>query len=153
MLTIDEFIKFYNHTANNIRERVEEEMNKGEDSYFCEKEIAECFETALRYEQLAKWLTELKEFKENSKWHKVNEELPKESGKYLCCTESGDIFEAYFDSEIAEYDKNESPFGEYRDIFDPITLGYIDSEWCGYGSIIYWRNSIPIPKELEEELN
>lgn len=150
-MTVDEIITYcsdmmnqYNKWANNYRRE-----NYDDDSETPE----ELRLHSTRYKEIVEYLTELKEFKENSKWHKVNEELPKESGKYLCCTESGDIFEAYFDSEIAEYDKNEFPFGEYRDIFDSNTLGYVDSEWCAFDSIIYWRNPVPIPKELEEELN
>ena len=38
----------------------------------------------LEFRQLAKWLKELKQLREQTKWIPCSERLPKKSGKYLC---------------------------------------------------------------------
>ena len=68
-------------------------------------------------------------------------EPPKEEGMYLCINEDGNYFEAYY-SQIYE------EFGIDSAIYDPQTLGFLDTEWQGY-SVTHWMPLPHPPKEVE----
>jgi|GEM_PF-1520414 len=68
-------------------------------------------------------------------------EPPKEEGMYLCINEDGIHFEAYY-SQIYE------EFGIDSAIYDPQTLGFLDTEWQGY-SVTHWQPLPQPPKEVE----
>ena len=68
-------------------------------------------------------------------------EPPKEEGMYLCINEDGNYFEAYY-SQIYE------EFGIESAIYDPQTLGFLDTEWQGY-SVTHWMPLPHPPKEVE----
>ena len=61
-----------------------------------QKEIADCLECAKEHEQLAEWLTELKERREADRWIPVSERLPNKEGRYWITDNEGletdDIF-------------------------------------------------------------
>ena len=84
MKTLDETIKYYIHIENNLRERIEEEQDKKEESVFCEKEIAEFLNTSDTNRKLAEWLTELKNRREDSEIEKRSIEK---------CDKCSDIFD------------------------------------------------------------
>lgn len=53
----------------------------------------DCLECAREHEQLAEWLTELKQRREADKWVITNERLPSDDEPYevLCCDNHGEI--------------------------------------------------------------
>ena len=68
------------------REKAEEQKKQGsiccdslEDTIRAEK----CLECAAEHEQLAEWLTELKQRREADRWIPVSERLPDEYGEYM----------------------------------------------------------------------
>lgn len=50
-----------------------------------------CLECAKEHEQLAEWLTELKERREADRWIPVSERLPDKNGKCLVSLDFGDV--------------------------------------------------------------
>lgn len=75
---------------------------------------------------------------EQFKWIPVDERFPSKEDRYLVINESGNVFDAYFDL-------TEQAFGEWREIFDGVTLGVIDTEWLSVEEITHWMR---IPKPL-----
>ena len=75
-----------------------------------------------------------------NEWRPASEP-PKEEGMYLCINEDGIHFEAYY-SEIYE------EFGIDSAIYDPQTLGFLDTEWQGY-SVTHWMPLPQPPKEVK----
>ena len=74
--TLEEAIKHCHEKAEELRESA--------DLCMLGTEIRnECLECAKEHEQLAEWLTELKERREADKWIPVSERLPEYSGLYL----------------------------------------------------------------------
>lgn len=47
------------------------------------KQIEECYKCAEEHRQLAEWLKELKQLREQTRWTSCNKELPKKAGDYL----------------------------------------------------------------------
>lgn len=76
------------------------------------------------------------------KWISVDDP-PKKGGRYLILFEDGHCCDAEYD-ECIDFD---SPFGEWDAIYDPYTLGYLDSEWRGYQEVTHW---MPLPEEPKE---
>lgn len=104
------------------------------------------------YKQLVNWLNELKTLREDryeSVWTPVKESLPKNTNTYLLY---GKICED--DEEnyifIGEYDADCEQFGYRRDYYDYVTLGFVDTEYIEYYSVIAWH---PMPAEYEESEN
>ena len=87
-----------------------------------------------------------------SEWITVSERLPEKSGDYLVRPSDG-VLEDYSDfSEIMimPYDVDVEAFGWWSDQYDPVTLGYIDSDFNEF-EVIAW---MPLPepyKEVEHE--
>ena len=50
-----------------------------------------CKDCISDHEQLAEWLTELKERREADRWIPVSERLPEKDGRFIICTPSGDV--------------------------------------------------------------
>ena len=50
-----------------------------------------CLECVKYHEQLANWLTELKERRERDRWISVSEKLPDKEGCYIVSTDYGDV--------------------------------------------------------------
>ena len=82
----------------------------------------------------------------DSTWHNALTDKPSKSGDYLCCTEYGEILEAYYDESV----EDEFPFGLWYGQYDSDTLGFIDSYWEAWDAIKWWRELPQLPKELEE---
>ena len=88
---------------------------------------------------------------ENKEWIPCSERLPEDSGEYLVCP-SDSVLEDY--SEFGEvtimpYDADCEGFGWWKDIFDPVSLGYVDSDFIEY-EVIAW---MPLPKPWKGEKN
>lgn len=99
MITLDEAIKHCWEKA----EELEEKAVKGccDDTEI----MNQCIECAKDHEQLAEWLTELKQLREQTRWIPCSEQLPKENEYvgdvckyYLIQDEYGDMYVAHLSS-------------------------------------------------------
>ena len=84
-----------------------------------------------------------------SEWIPVNERLPEESGEYLVRPSDG-VLEDYSDfSEvmIMPYDADCEAFGWWNEVYDPVTLGYVDSNFDEY-EVVAW---MPLPEPYKEQ--
>lgn len=80
------------------------------------------------------------------RWIPVTERLPEKEGRYIVINESGNVFDAYYDENIVD----ECQFGEWVQMFDPVTLGVIDSEWRSYEEITHWMHLPELPEEVQK---
>lgn len=86
--------------------------------------------------------------KENG-WIPVSERLPDggDSRYYMC------LLENHLEDAPIFLQYNESVgFGFYTDIYDPVTLGFVDTEFStveelGYEEVLYWRELLNPPEE------
>ena len=135
-MTIDEAIEHCEEVAEELRN-----VDMGElDALYCgdteyiEARKNDCIECAREHRQLAEWLKELKQFKEQTRWIPVSERLPKNPGRYL----------TYI---VNEHDTN------YRYI---MTCEYVESDlWCWFpddecasDNVIAW---MPLPEGYKEK--
>ena len=86
---------------------------------------------------------------ERLEWIPCSERLPEDSGEYLVCP-SDSVLEDY--SEFGEvtimpYDADCEGFGWWKDRFDPVSLGYVDSDFIEY-EVIAW---MPLPEAYRKE--
>lgn len=88
------------------------------------KTIKSCKECAKEHRQLAEWLKELKQLREQTKWISVSERLPEKYTYTLWCASSGYVRSDYFNGEFWE---------------DAKKLGY---------EVIAW---MPLPKPYEPQ--
>ena len=76
-------------------------------------------------------------------WISVNDRLPTyadlKAEEVLALFEDGTICSVHFDECI----EDESIFGEWRQNFDPDTLGATDSDWIPFEGITHW---MPLPE-------
>ena len=113
-----------------------------------EKKIQECEECANDHEQLAKWLEELKKRRANDRpkgeWIPVSERLPEKSGDYLVRPSDGvlDDYSDFSEVMIMPYEADCEAFGWWSDRYDPVSLGYLDSDFVEF-EVIAWQ---PLPE-------
>lgn len=88
--------------------------------------------------------------KENG-WIPVSERLPDgDDCRYYMC-----LLENHLEDAPIFLQYNESVgFGFYTDIYDPVTLGFVDTEFStveelGYEEVLYWRELLNLPEEEE----
>lgn len=86
--------------------------------------------------------------KENG-WIPVSERVPDGGDcRYFMC-----LLENHLEDVPVFLQYNESVgFGFYTDIYDPVTLGFVDTEFStvkelGYEEVLYWRELLNPPKE------
>lgn len=86
--------------------------------------------------------------KENG-WISVSERLPDGGDcRYFMC-----LLENHLEDAPIFLQYNESVgFGFYTDIYDPVTLGFVDTEFStveelGYEEVLYWRELLNPPEE------
>ena len=81
------------------------------------------------------------------RWISVNDRLPTyaelKDDCVLVMFDDGTICSTGFDECI----ENESIFGEWRQNFDPVTLGATDSYWMPLEGVTHW---MPIPKLMQK---
>ena len=83
------------------------------------------------------------------KWIPCSERLPEDSGEYLVCP-SDSVLEDYpefGEVTIMPYDADCEGFGWWKDRFDPVSLGYVDSDFIEY-EVIAW---MPLPEAYRKE--
>lgn len=77
-------------------------------------------------------------------WIPVSERLPEDSGDYLVCPSNG-VIEDYSDCRdvmIMPYDADCEAFGWWTERYDPISLGFVDSDFNEF-EVLAW---MPLPK-------
>ena len=87
------------------------------------------------------------------KWISVTDRLPDDGDCrfYMCLVENHieDVpMMCQFEEEVG--------FGFYKDIYDPVSLGFIDTEFetneeIGYETVMYWRQIPEPPKDRSDE--
>lgn len=78
---------------------------------------------------------------DQTEWIPVTERLPEEDGKYLLFGKiMTDEDENYI--FIGEYDACMKKFGIWKELFDIVALGCLDSDFYEYESVIAW---MPLP--------
>lgn len=110
MMTLDEAIKHCEEVAEKNENKAQEwhKQTKNRVVNFCEKAIQaenDCIECADEHKQLAEWLKELKQLREQTRWTPCSERLPKENEYvgdvckyYLIQDEYGDMYVAHLSS-------------------------------------------------------
>lgn len=99
--------------------------------------------------QLAKLLREGWTIHSEPKWIPCSERLPEDSGDYLVRF-SDEYIEDHSSLDLAEieierFDADCESFGYWVDRFDPVSLGFVDSDWVEL-PIIAW---MPLPEPWE----
>lgn len=86
------------------------------------------------------------------KWIPCSERLPEDIDRrfFMCLVENHLEDPPMF----CQYEEGYG-FGFWKDIYDPVTLGYVDSEFetmeeLGYEKVLYWMPMIEPPEESEE---
>lgn len=86
-------------------------------------------------------------------WVSVEDRMPEDGDSrfYMCLVENHLEDPPMFCQYEEEYG-----FGFWKDIYDPVSLGFVDSEFdtmeeLGYEKVLYWMPMIELPKEEEED--
>lgn len=79
-------------------------------------------------------------------WISVKDRLPEESGEYLVYVQ----YPCYEEPirSVVNYDQYCEAFGEWREFFDPHTLGWVGSEFEEL-DVLFWM-PLPEPPEVEQ---
>lgn len=96
-MTLDEAIK-------HAEEVTEEKKAQAWEAQLQEEygKIKSCKECAEEHRQLAEWLKELKQLREQTRWIPVTERLPEDRESVLVSTKTNEVFEgSYFDDNTA----------------------------------------------------
>lgn len=146
-MTLDEAIKHSEEVAEKYERHLKLYENMDDDLFRVEKN--ECKECAKEHGQLANWLKELKQLREQTRWIPCSERTPEKGGEYLLW---GKISE--YDEEnycfLGDYFEFEEEFGIEKSNYDSHTLGFLDTEIDEYYSVIAWM-PLPDPYEAESE--
>lgn len=96
-------------------------------------------------------LMEIEEQPEVQRWISVEDRLPEDGDYrfYMCLVEN----HLEDPPMICQYEEGCADFGFLHDIYDPVSLGYVDSEFetmedLGYEKVLYW---MPLPEPPKEE--
>lgn len=113
--------------------------------------IVNSLEELQRYREIGT----VKEFQTKvvDKWISVTDRLPDDGDCrfYMCLVENHieDVpMMCQFEEEVG--------FGFYKDIYDPVSLGFVDTEFetmeeIGYEKVMYWRQIPEPPKDRSDE--
>lgn len=102
-----------------------------------DKKVAEAIDMAIEALQV------------EAKWAPCSERLPEDSGDYLVCPSDG-VIEDYSDCSdvmIMPYDADCEAFGWWTERYDPISLGFVDSDFDEF-EVIAW---MPLPKPYRDK--
>lgn len=89
------------------------------------------------------------ELEERLEWIPCSKRLPEDSGDYLVCPSDG-VIEDYSDCRdvmIMPYDADCEAFGWWTERYDPISLGFVDSDFDEF-EVLAW---MPLPKPYRED--
>lgn len=100
-------------------------------------------------EMIEQLLNDLEQDEKENGWIPVSERVPDGGDcRYFMC-----LLENHLEDVPVFLQYNESVgFGFYTDIYDPVTLGFVDTEFStvkelGYEEVLYWRELLNPPKE------
>ena len=98
-------------------------------------------------------LMEIEEHPAVPLWIAVEDSLPEDGDSrfYMCLVESH-----LEDPPMCCQYEEEYGFGFWKDIYDPVTLGFVDSEFdtmeeLGYEKVLYWMPMIEPPEEAMQD--
>lgn len=84
------------------------------------------------------------------KWIPCSEKLPEKDGDYLVWYFVDENRQGYevsnFDTDMGE----NGEFGYWQDYYDNQTLGFLDSEWIEFETVVAWQ---PLPEKYEVKEN
>ena len=106
----------------------------------CSYETIECYEAR-------KAIRALPSADRPQEWIPCSERLPEDSGDYLVCP-CDSVLEDYSDFSdvmIMPYDADCEAFGWWVDRYDPISLGYVDSDFSEF-EVLAW---MPLPEPMK----
>lgn len=89
---------------------------------------------------------------EKAKWISVEDKLPEDiDRRFFMCLVENHLEEPPM---MCQYEEGYG-FGFWRDIYDPVTLGFVDSEFStmeelGYENVLYWMPMIEPPEEEKD---
>lgn len=89
----------------------------------------------------------------NLAWIPVSERTPEDGDcRFYMCLVENHIEDVPMMCQFEE----EAGFGFYKDIYDPVSLGFVDTEFdtmeeLGYEKVMYWMQLPKPPEESEEE--
>ena len=93
------------------------------------------------------------EGKIEKEWISVDERLPEDiDRRYFMCLVENHLEDPPM---FCQYEE-EYGFGFWKDIYDPVTLGFVDSEFetmeeLDYEKVLYWMPMIEPPKEAMQD--
>lgn len=93
------------------------------------------------------------EGKSEKQWISVDERLPEDIDiRYFMCLVENHLEDPPM---FCQYEE-EYGFGFWKDIYDPVTLGFVDSEFetmeeLGYEKVLYWMPMIEPPEEAMQD--
>lgn len=93
------------------------------------------------------------EGKSEKQWISVDEKLPEDiDRRYFMCLVENHLEDPPM---FCQYEE-EYGFGFWKDIYDPVTLGFVDSEFdtmeeLGYEKVLYWMPMIEPPEEAMQD--
>lgn len=127
MMTLDEAIKHAEEVAEENEKFCYKKGGKG--GYFNEDTDWNNIKCAEEHRQLAEWLKELKQLREQARWIPCSERFPEEETDVLICNSKGNI-------EVSR-----------GSVFDDGTWEWYTSGWH-FGEVLAW---MPMPEPYEEE--
>lgn len=140
-MTIDDAIKHAEEVAENNERRAESVRNRPISSADFYHEEESCSKCATEHRQLAEWLKELKQLREQTGWVFVSERMPKNNEDVLVCYEDGHVETAYYYIDADIYPS------EYEDCCE--TGWYNCNEDFMYNQdVIAW---MPLPASFEPQ--
>lgn len=89
---------------------------------------------------------------EKAKWISVEDKLPEDiDRRFFMCLVENHLEEPPM---MCQYEEGYG-FGFWQDIYDPVTLGFVDSEFStmeelGYENVLYWMPMIEPPEEEKD---
>jgi hypothetical protein len=130
------------HIKDRLIQLKNEVENTGNGAYFSKNNISKIVELLF---------TDLEQDEKENGWIPVSERLPDgDDCRYFMC-----LLENHLEDAPIFLQYNESGgFGFYTDIYDPVTLGFVDTEFStvkelGYEEVLYWRELLNPPEEDE----
>lgn len=128
------------HIKDRLIQLKNEVESTGDGAYLSKNNISKIVELLL---------ADLEQDEKENGWIPVSERLPDgDDCRYFMC-----LLENHLEDVPIFLQYNESVgFGFYTDIYDPVTLGFVDTEFStagelGYEEVLYWRELLNPPEE------